>query len=367
MHGTISRGLTDPQLLFCCWASTRDRGPKWPTIFGTYYVSAMPFFLPISCNQRLADSCSKQWKSLSKLVRRITRSHDALHNEPDIEMQTHEPQDSQMRAAPCWSATLQSFFNLTPEELARFPSIGAYCRYVESQFPPVLDESYVSVWAALHPATPPPPPPPPLPTTTTATTTRPIEAADCWKLLHTIASELKSAPRDASIENIKHCAIPRAGHVDSTEEPHASVVVFAAICWLTMILHPSLSFSAPDSSPSLACVFQGMIDGPVYQKQNIREAKRPISRVISAFKVNVWDDQPQHPSGAGDSDENDNLYEGSLTFYALRFGRITVEWVDTLGEHLKFDPVSRRLCLFRFPTYCVLLALRKDTCPALAR
>ncbi|KAJ3944324.1 uncharacterized protein N0V96_005850 [Colletotrichum fioriniae] len=38
----------------------------------------------------------------------------------------------------------------------------------------------------------------------------------------------------------------------------------------------------------------------------------------------------------------------------------TIQWVDTLSEHLKFNLVNRRLSIFRFPTFCVLSALRKE-------
>ncbi|KXH65593.1 hypothetical protein CSAL01_03235 [Colletotrichum salicis] len=57
---------------------------------------------------------------------------------------------------------------------------------------------------------------------------------------------------------------------------------------------------------------------------------------------------------------NDNLYEGSLNLEVLLFGRIRIQWVDTLSKHLMFDSVSRHLSIFRFPTFCVLSALRKE-------
>ncbi|KAK7438314.1 hypothetical protein Landi51_11650 [Colletotrichum acutatum] len=130
-----------------------------------------------------------------------------------------------------------------------------------------------------------------------------------------------------------------------------------------MTLQPSLDFEPPFGGQiCLACRFPSLTDesSPNGQiaRQNLREAKRPIKRVFELFEHSAWDDQPtniDHSIG-----EHDSLYEGSLNLEVLLFGRIRIQWVDTLSEHLKFDLVSRRLSIFRLPTFCVLSALRKE-------
>jgi hypothetical protein len=246
-------------------------------------------------------------------------------------------------------AFLECFFGLTKTQLDQFPSIQAYCQHVEKQFLPLLGPSYATLWSSLDP-------------------TPPTEIEDCWRLLNVVATAVKSADKDASIQDLWRLNSPTgrlsAQSSPADEDPHVLVAVFAALCWLTMLLYPSLTFDPPANPPSLACVFTDYIDGHIQEKQPVREAKRPISRVFCSFRGSIWDDQPTR--FVGHADEDDNLHEGSLTFSALHlFGRVTIEWVDTLGQHLKFDPASRRLSLFRFPTFCVLSALRDGTSPVL--
>lgn len=219
--------------------------------------------------------CGRVYQFLDA-IRKISTWRNASSKESDLEMQSRGP-DSCDKETPLWSAALEAFFCLTRDELVKFPSIGAYCRHVESQFSPIFGPSYDTLWGSLHPTLP---------------TASPAEPADCWRLLHAVAVALQTVSADTSLEDLKNSVIPATTHTDTRTEPHVSVAVFAAICWLTMMLHPSLSFEAPGSTPSLACIFQGTVDGPVHQRLHIREAKRPISRLISAFKGNVWPINP---------------------------------------------------------------------------
>lgn len=45
-----------------------------------------------------------------------------------------------------------------------------------------------------------------------------------------------------------------------------------------------------------------------------------------------------------------------VCFHSLdRLGQITIEWVNTVSDHLEFDIAQRRLKVFRFPSYCLLM------------
>ena len=66
--------------------------------------------------------------------------------------------------------------------------------------------------------------------------------------------------------------------------------------------------------------------------------------------------------------EQGSLYHASLNIYALRyFGKVAIQWVETMSEHMRFNPVNRWLSLFRFPTFCALLTIRGDNAPSIIR
>lgn len=241
------------------------------------------------------------------------------------------------------SQTLEAVFGLSKAEIEGFPSIQAYCDYTESQIIPLTDPGFLPIWPSLS-----------NPTAGTIT--------DCWKFLHTVAYSFKSAEKDTSIEDLRNHVLSSVENIRESSGPLLLAAVFAAVCWLTMTLQPSLDFEPCGGQVCLACRFPSVTDESNLQgqiaRQNLREAKRPIKRVFELFKHSAWDDQP--PNVDYSTGENDSLYEGSLNLEVLLFGRIRIQWVDTLSEHLKFNLVNRRLSIFRFPTFCVLSALRKE-------
>ncbi|KAK1641074.1 hypothetical protein BDP81DRAFT_417996 [Colletotrichum phormii] len=264
--------------------------------------------------------------------------------EVDLEMQSQESQTPERSLSfKHRLKTLGTIFCLPRESVDKFPSINAYCGYIESQFPPLSGSDSIPLWSSF------------LDTTAGET--------ECyWKFMYEVAAALKSAEKDASIEELKNHIVSSHGNVRDDGDFHISMAVFAAVCWLTLTVQPSLELETPGTQASLACKFPSLTEGPSISsriiKQSLREAKRPIKRVFELFRRNAWGDQP--PNMDTSAGENDNLYEGSLNLEVLLFGRIRIQWVDTLSEHLMFDPVSRHLSIFRFPTFCVLSALRKE-------
>ncbi|KXH41954.1 hypothetical protein CSIM01_02790 [Colletotrichum simmondsii] len=220
--------------------------------------------------------------------------------------------------------TLEAIFGLSGEVLGRFPSIHAYYDYIESQMIAPVNSEFLPVWSYLS-------------NSTSGT------ILDCWKFLEGIATAFNSAARDASFEDLKNSAVlPR----ENAEGPEDYVpllrAVFAAVCWLTMTLQSSLDLDPPGGQASPACRLEDFPFcpdhfGTITQSDIIRgNAKQQVGWVFSAFIRSVGDDRPQGPESL--TDQNDNLYEGSLTFEVLRFGRVAIQWVDSLSEHLNFDP-----------------------------
>lgn len=57
------------------------------------------------------------------------------------------------------------------------------------------------------------------------------------------------------------------------------------------------------------------------------------------------------------ADQSNLLYLSSLNLASLvNVGRIHIEWTDQLGSHLLFDPSSKTLKLFKFPSFCAIIA-----------
>lgn len=59
-------------------------------------------------------------------------------------------------------------------------------------------------------------------------------------------------------------------------------------------------------------------------------------------------------ANAPDSDTDaEALLSANLSFSSLRaVGRISIEWVNSMDNHLEFDPDRRVLSLFRYPSFC---------------
>ncbi|KAJ6076673.1 hypothetical protein N7499_008654 [Penicillium canescens] len=97
-------------------------------------------------------------------------------------------------------------------------------------------------------------------------------------------------------------------------------------------------------------------------KKNIGRSQDKSYLYIAIFGLQNWGDQSdERTEGGSKPRETDSLYETSLNIYSLRyFGHVTIQWVDTISEHLRFNPANRRLSLFRFPTFCALLATHGD-------
>lgn len=95
---------------------------------------------------------------------------------------------------------------------------------------------------------------------------------------------------------------------------------------------------------------------------------RPILTIFRLFKLQHWGDQSDERI-QGETRETNSLYEASLNIYSLRyFGHVTIQWIDTISEHLRFNPANRRLSLFRFSSFCALLVIHGDNvCSAIRR
>jgi hypothetical protein len=57
---------------------------------------------------------------------------------------------------------------------------------------------------------------------------------------------------------------------------------------------------------------------------------------------------------------SETLYESSVNYFSLQnIGRVRLEWVDMVTDHLRFNRQKRTLSLFRFPSMCIAVVMGK--------
>lgn len=320
-----------------------------------------------------------------------------------------------------YTASLQSLFGLPEDVLAQYPTAGAFCRYVETCFEPLLAEEYASVWDSLAVSGR-------TTTTTTATATgstpqQPRTVADCWPLFDAVCSALRGLKDESSVEDVwvalcppcapaadpaasihdrhgrnnsdgdtnkasiskesRHLgttkAVPRSMQRSSPSSSQNAylVAIFSVLCWATMTLPPKLDWKADfnGAAPSL------MVDRPPFQQDGLRlesVKERPIPALFRQFHRTMVTTRWKHP--IGDANANNSSTKASnaacsptsatsatalevscLNYASLRdIAKIRLVWSSDLTSHLDFDATKRELSIFRFPTFCMLNALAEE-------
>ncbi|RJE18831.1 hypothetical protein PHISCL_08832 [Aspergillus sclerotialis] len=247
----------------------------------------------------------------------------------------------------------QLLFGLKPGTLAHFPGIKSYCDYLEREaFQALMDPIFDPI-RCLVPCS------------------SSLQVEDCWDWCIAVLQVLRSAQPETSIHDILRHLEEKAKVSEyelnkRRDKSYLYLAIFAALCWTSMMVRPRLVFE-DGMGPHLTCLLPDGVKQPKYS-QNHRLADRymrPVLTTFRSFKQLYWGERlDEHAYGI--SRDADSLYAASLSIYSLRyFGHVTIQWVDTISEHLRFNPANRRLSLFRFPSFCALLAVHSnETCPA---
>lgn len=222
----------------------------------------------------------------------------------------------------------------------KYPGIQAYCHHLEESFLPLRDDAYAAMWDALG-------------------LQRPNSAQGCWRLLIAVFKTLDSEkvqPQDVSIDSVLDSLLRDRGGAKVRAPALSQIAVFAIFCWATMILTPNLR----PPSHVLACMLAGRPESDASTQHKLDRCKRAIAVTFHGFKAPAWGrDVMKGPPVA--TDGNEEIYEASLNMRSLQlFGKVRIQWVTTMTAHLEFDPASRRLSLFQFPTLCVLKCLQGE-------
>ena len=251
---------------------------------------------------------------------------------------------------------IQLLFKIKAEALADFPGIDSYCDYLEHDaFQPLMGPTFGLIWGLMS-------------------CTKPKKIADCWEWSLGVLQMIQSEQSEISIHDILRRLEEQGGNSNQDsgrghDKSYPYIAIFGVLCWSSLMVRPKLIFT-DDVAPNLSCLqpygFKLTKNSTTHRMSD--RCMRPIPTTFRSFKPQHWGDQPDKriQDGAGDTD---SLYGASLNIYSLRyFGHVTVQWVDTISEHLRFNPANRRLSLFRFPTFCALLAVHGDNvCSAIRR
>lgn len=253
---------------------------------------------------------------------------------------------------------IQSLFDVRSEVLANFPGIESYCDYLEHDaFRSLLDPAFGLIWELIS-------------------RTNLEEITDCWDWSLAVLRVAQSEHPETSVHDIarrleEQNGISKKNLGRDQDKSYLYIAIFGVLCWSSLVVRPKLIFTE-DVPPNLTCLLpDGLKSTKGSTAHRIGDrCRRPIMTTFRTFRLQNWGDQSgERTEGGSRPRETDSLYEASLNMYSLRyFGHVTIQWVDTISEHLRFNPANRRLSLFRFPTFCALLATHGDNvCSAIRR
>ncbi len=237
---------------------------------------------------------------------------------------------------------------LSAEHLRRWPGALAYFRHLEGCFESLLADEYAFAWTVIG-------------------IQRPETTAECWPWFNAVCSTAHSLKTDdISIEEIwDHVRSSQCGHNGTiptlAEQTACRIAIFSVLCWGTMTLRPRLNWADFKSSPSLM-VYQQQPDQPGLKMDIVR---RPIPAVFRCFQPRVMPTSRWRlPIGESHARGSTTLHVSSLNYACLKMiGKIRLVWVDNLSSHLDFDFATRRLSIFKFPSFCALCTLEQSSEP----
>ena len=265
----------------------------------------------------------------------------------DVEKQV-ESQDSADSDKNPRFAAVQALFRFDPEQMRQIralPSLTYWCHHLEECFQPLLTNQYAGIWITLG-----------LP--------RPEVAAQCWDLFQAVSRAVaKLDDAGHSIEDvwelIKLSPGANAGQHTPTvpaggRDDQCLMVIFAMLCWSSMILQPELTWNEAAVAPCLA-IQQPPAEPPSLK---IDFVQRPIPAVFRNFqKALARRRLIRKPTRDGGT----TLFVSTINYHSLRtIGKVSLRWVDDLTCHLSFDSRTRTLSVFRLPSFCACTTIGSD-------
>ena len=185
----------------------------------------------------------------------------------------------------------------------------------------------------------------------------PMTLGDITELAIVIANILrKTEARKISIDGVSE-EIHREYGVQRSESHAQNAIrqtIFSIVCLLTTLVQSKMGDSAAVFEIHLPV---GLL--AVRSSQGIVNSRRPLGSLLRGFGELLPHVVSEH--NCGTSKASDLLYGSSLCHCSLKtISKVNIKWVDDLSAHLVFQPLTRTLMLFRFPTFCALSCLGKE-------
>lgn len=287
---------------------------------------------------------------MQRLLRQMISSHEKTGD-----LETQHPAVVQQCSDLKRLEFVRLLFKIKIEALTEFPGIASYCDFLEREvFPSLIEPKFGLIWGLIS-------------------CTTPKELGGCWEWTLAVLRVIQSEQSEISIHDILRRLEQQENFKRDLgrdqDNSYLYIAIFDVLCWSSFMVRPRLIFP-DDVALNLTCLLAhdfNPTNNP--NAQRIKDkSMRPMLTTFRSLKQQHWGDRSDELK-QDPLTETDSLYEASLNIYTLRyFGHVTIQWVDTISEHLRFNPANRRLSLFRFPTFGALLAIHGgNTCSAIRR
>ena len=254
--------------------------------------------------------------------------------------QTKQLQDVETSAAKISEQIilLELLFNINRDTYEQWPGLKTYVEYLENQIATQDLSCFEPVWKLVG-------------------FQIPISMGDMHIFLRNLVvsmgrkrEQLEGLTLDDLLQRFVH---PYGAGFDLLDESGIECsrqAVFIAVSWLSMF------YSVPhERSPGLLRINVPEGRNNILHEIDSGHADEPVGRVVGQFgslipsKDDVVTYINEHHGGL--------LYATSLNIATLKsIDKIQIEWTDVLSFHLEFNPLKRKLLLYRFPTLCAMNA-----------
>ncbi|KAK7909058.1 hypothetical protein PG985_014936 [Apiospora marii] len=298
------------------------------------------------------------------LIRRLFRRVTSIRNvcEPlgmytRTTLQTVPLQTIALDTRDIHAEAIQKLFGLSDVDIARWPGLLTFCRNLERNFQQLLHPDFDVIWTIIN---------------RNHESSR--RASDCWDWCFAVVEVFRKEPNgDPSLQRAYETLIMEAQMethgISRKDKKHVLKAMFAVLCWVTGCLTPIINDEMTPATDGEALIPQEPIleAENSFRKLTVKNINRPISKLFYSFR-NQTETRTDHNDGeitesslAVDIMQEDVLYNSALNFSSLStVGRVRLTWVDTITSHLHFNPVTRTLSIFRFPSFCVANILRAN-------
>lgn len=224
--------------------------------------------------------------------------------------------------------------------------------------------------------------------------TIPSTPDDVWHWCFAVLGAYESTKeQDPSIEKIysQLCMTARRSAPEGeiayvpTDEDKRIILqaIFAVLCWTSASLRPLLgdmmnlrpvpdleSEASSDGGESFTLTDIALIaeNSSYTYSSTVDDLRRPLSKMFNQYQPRASERESRFSTigSPGDTSQShtvsseDMLYAAVVDYSSLcTIGRVRITWVDTLTAHLAFDPGSRELSVYRYPSLCATKIMSK--------